>query len=170
MAKVDLIGVPHHQAYANAIMHYITSTYNQGVNSLLVELPKNWLEFVKKGLTADFFHPLADAFDSHGTRIIYGDRERRVPRSVKLYKIVSLFDVVTGLRNRSLERSINEEEPQVALVGRKHADYLREVLPDVHYTAIERDWRNYPRFPAESLIHKIQGEPNNPDRLIILQG
>lgn len=172
--QVELIGVPHHEMYLGIILQYLSDTYVDGIGSLLVELPRNWPDFVKRGLTDNFFHPLSHRLEQRGTRIFYGDRPRRVPKNrleERIYKVVSLYDsIATNRRNLSIEAAVNEYEPEVVVVGRKHADYLREKIDRVHYTALERDWRNYPKFPFESLIHRIQGEPNNPDRLVLLQG
>ena len=152
-----LIGVPHLSEVVNLADRIIKNRYPRGPESLMLELPK-WCADSTGDVEYPFFSELEHRYKSRLTRIVYGDLCRaHLPKRLKHLKAkdfdlldqlihigFNLYDLCGIILNTHIgERRylglievIEKEKPQVAVVGRAHANHIKKVFPNVYYVAI----------------------------------
>lgn len=166
---MELIGVVHDPKFVDNVDRYIAERHPEGIESLMLELPSNWLKIplTYKNLNS-FFDELRRRYEQKGVRIIYGDvsvycppiEMRSVFNDISATCRMFLDDLRTDLytlarkRDKIMVQAILNEKPQVVVVGRDHADYIKDVFPDAYYVAFVRA--------------KQRNRPNKPNRIIPL--
>jgi hypothetical protein len=160
-----LIGVPHAgQEVARLTYKIINENYPNGPESLMLELPPWYSENQSTCFGVPFFFAFEKVYKDKGTRIVYGDSCRAVPserlRKIqrKDYTFKDYFSYLNYVmkelasavinpwflrkREKAMLEVIERENPQVGLVGRYHADYIKKKMPGVRYVALVLPNRN----------------------------
>jgi len=183
MTRLELIlGVIPQEEYADSVDRYIRTKYPDGPGSMLLELPEY------EDIHADVFSTLEKRYKELGTKIIYGDlnREKTPPYILELkksrhltprsiisvlfyYSKISLGTVLDARyfhkRAEGMINAVKREKPQVVVVSRIHADYLKKKYPCANYTAFISPDEN-----IESIVKLILPEtPFEPDEVIKLE-
>ncbi len=162
-----LVGVLHEERNVDMTDKLILERYPEGIESLMVQIPPNQGEW-KDG----FFNDLAERYKKRSTRIINGDLNRKpAPEYIRrLYEktdhdytfkdltlivVYQLFEAYRTLffdgflhaheLDKGVLKAVEIEQPQVIVVGRVHADYIKRVHPGIYYIAftskqIDSDW------------------------------
>lgn len=138
---MDLIGVVHCPEYLRDILKYLDKKYSQGIKSLMIELPENWPVISRNyGFSDGFFSEIAKKYEIADTKIIYGDRPVK-----KIEELFSEWEVIKGIfdkfmfnkRDRRMVEKILDYSPEVVIVGRLHADFMKKAFPEANYAALE---------------------------------
>src|SRR3989344_2493453 len=134
----------------------IFKRYPEGPKSLMLELPE-WCSESTGSLIDPFFDVIKNIYEEKGSKIIYGDLLRISPNKRLLslkkedYKLMDYLSyanyVVKELalflrnpfflkkRDKKMLEVIEKENPQVAVVGTYHANYIKKMMPHVRYVA-----------------------------------
>ncbi len=159
---MEIIGVPHLNEFLGCVEDHIDRRYDGSPRSMLLEIPPKYKDPHDIALEG-FFGGLVAKYSERGTRIIRGDLAiDRVPKYIELiyrknkkeerdptlgesaYFLAyvlhgaikyCLLDGFLNVRNKGLARAIEIAEPEVVVVGRVHADFLKKRFPEAHYTA-----------------------------------
>lgn len=142
---MQIIGVSGHiNAAVDAVYEYLRKQYPGGIASVVVELPPDVERRIAEHNPQDyFFHHIAKRWEQRGTKIIPGDTALRyLPPEDGLgrtwYMTGLLIDQITRhTRDFAALKAIKKYDPQVALFGSGHADWLSLTFPNAHYTRIE---------------------------------
>lgn len=155
---MELIGVPHLEKILRDVIFYLREVYLEGIESLMVELPPNWPELSSLGFHDGFFGELANVYQRNGTKIIYGDRARNIPKLHRFWNYIgrhfngaryAIEEFTIHKGSKGMIDAIKEEKPEVVVVGRSHADYIKRAIPEAYYTVFEF----YPvRLAADRMI------------------
>jgi len=189
---MELLGVLHSTEYLDDVLKYLEQAHPEGIESLMVELPPEWPQLKKEELVTDgtsFFERIVRKYEAMGVKIIYGDKGRLstpcLRESPKTFKDRLVEFLLTGLlspsphytdasylrdrfgneRNEAMAQVVREEKPQVIVVGRAHADYLKSEFPEAHYVAFQPSFR---RSPIQSLICRSITRPSIPYKLVTM--
>ncbi len=180
-----IVGVSHTPNMLELCDSLISVKYSTGVKSIMLELPPN--DPLKKYWEKEpFFGELSKRYSTRGAQVIWGDiHRRRTPSymnsvvekssldwnawdySKNLFYFLSLFSSgivqtkITHTRDKGFVKEIENKKPQVLVLGRKHADYIKKRYPNVHYAAI---LDNDPKY--ERTLSLLWGPPYNPDEII----
>ncbi len=177
MIIMNLIGVVHKNEYLEALISIIKDRYPNGPLSLMLEIPTDLPEVVynaygknfsikdkdRYSCVPNFFGPLALYYDSGGTRIIFGDIGRQIrikdkkPKSTG-YTRALVDHLFFHKRDRAMTDIIMKERPEVVVVGRLHADYIKKQIPDAHYIVIE-----------DKISYYLGPKPHRPDELFLIE-
>jgi len=193
--KTELIfGVTHSDEYYDIASNFLRERFPAGIESLMLKLPLWYQEY--DYLDYNFFDKLRKEYESKGTRIIFGDTKiKRVPKKIdQALRITKLpgFDpkntkikyldylnilcyglgsmawtIFAHTRDKGMLKTMEDETPQVVVVGTAHADYLKRKHPEIHYVSFYD-----PRFKDEHHLMKyiLRTDPHNPDETIDIEG
>lgn len=144
---MKLIGVPHLNNVVEEVDRYIDETHPEGIESLMVELPPNWHALSRLGFFDGFFDELAKRHEKRGTRIIYGDRRRKISETSHLFRYAilrylevfkrAIEELTTHKPSKGMVEAIKDEEPQVVVVGAFHSNYIKKIFPDAYYVVFD---------------------------------
>ena len=159
-----LVGAAHCEEFVDDVDRLISERHPKGIESLMLEIPSNWQD-VKKYYHSyeDFFLELARRYTQRGTKVVYGSMP------INLSKIPSwlwiLFDsFVTHKEDKAMVRTISEENPQVVVVGKSHANYIKRKFPDAFYVA----FNVAPHDMSDAIILRLLGRAYKPNQVINL--
>lgn len=182
---MELIGVIHRVEFLDEVVGYISQMYPRGLESLMVELPPQWPKFrpryEAKGWGKPFMAKLAEIYEVKGTKIIYGDREYPITPVLiahafmpdviaHLVSVTAFFIAIayTAKRERAMVKYVQEERPQVVVLGFGHTDRIRSMFPDAHYTVFD-EGEEFVRKRQPELAKRWKPNPHNkPDNIIYL--
>jgi len=159
-----LVGATHCEEFVDEVDKLITQRYPSGIESLMLEIPSNWQEVERYYDPFDhFFLELAKRYKKRGTKVAYGGMP------INLSKIPSwwwiLFDsFVTHGEDKAMIRTIENENPQVVVVGKKHANYLKRNYPNVFYVAFDVT----PFDTPDAIVCKLLGRAYKPNQVVNL--
>ena len=129
-----LVGMgAHYEEFVDNVERLLSQKYPKGIESLLPEIPSNWAEvqefFVPR---EEFFFELAKRYEKRGTKVIPGALP--IDKSKPQTELDLLIDAyVTNGTSESMVKIIGKDNPQVVVVGGRHADFIKNRLPEVHY-------------------------------------
>ncbi|MCA9459196.1 MAG: hypothetical protein KC550_01465 [Nanoarchaeota archaeon] len=157
----DIYGVYHVGNWTEHVINELSNNHPLGIESLLLELPKNFDEISK--ICNPKFNLIATYFsDNFGTKIINGDIEIKVPSKLwyllneykknpdnlkikfLLYKsfigfnivdftVHGALDIFTQKRNKYMLEVVKKHNPQVIVLGNLHAKFLSKNIPNSRY-------------------------------------
>src|SRR3989338_5907903 len=157
-----LLGVVHCEEFVDDVVRVISKRYPQGIESLLLEIPSNWEEINANYEPFEyFFLELERYYREKGTRIIYGD----LPLDSSNPRVwwQDMFDwILAHKRDKSIIKNIKEHNPQVVVLGKTHANYVKRRFPDVPYIAFDVK----PHDKVDALMLKLLGKSYRPDEVI----
>lgn len=150
-----LVGVLHYRESVGQVLDFIDKRYPNPnrPQSLMLELPPPHQQTSHQGFTYSLEKVLEDAYSSEGSRIVYGDKP--LPKSILKslnggrtindkglilrFAGLMLFDIVDTLifhsRDRHMLKIMEREKPQVVVLARSHANYIKKKHPEIPYTA-----------------------------------
>lgn len=136
-----LVGVIHEQKSFRKVSNYISRTCPH-MDSLMLEMPSNWprIEELYPGeYKIEFFSSLERIYKKKGVRIVCGDVPMRKVRRLEGWDDFeeSYFERFRGKnaeerRDKFMALTIKKENPDVVVVGREHAEYIRSLFPKVN--------------------------------------
>ena len=132
---MNLIGVIHLPKYLETTCKCIDGIFPQNQpKSMLVELPSDF-DNLPDNIKLDFeFMPeIARIYSAKGTEIFYGDSAFRCLEFVRAVGIVETLIV----------EQIKKLSPELIVVGRSHADMIKEEFPHCNYTAFTNGMSHY---------------------------
>jgi len=167
-----LMGVPqHHREIFEHVDSYLSKRFPYGIESLMVSLPSNIEEIKDKfpifKLEDNFPYKLAKMYEKKGTRIIPGCGPIRsnpfdsILSSVLWYLSDTYVTHLTGERHLN---TINNQDPQVVVVGVQQANYIKRNLPKVEYVVMHIAPRTFPEMIGQVVVN-----PFKPTQIITLK-
>ena len=176
-----LVGVEHDLDYLSGLEKLLNERFPTGIDSMMVEIPSDF-DILRTALPSIYGHVddlyffcLDNKYKKEGTRVIYGDiplgkkhintaikvaygneSQRRV---IKVWRSALAFiDALTvHKRDKFMVEAIEREDPQVVVVGRRHADYIKRRFPEVPYVGYQNGGKT-PRWLKWFLDDKLPDE------------
>ena len=153
-----LLGVIHLPEYLEVVCKCVDELFPENPKSIMLELPADWNEFSKtidfwrhENYPLQFFSSIAEKYRTHGTNIIYGETA-----SQEWSNLVGNFFKSNKKRNKLRERfmtqRIIETNPEIVIVGRKHAEEIKRKFTDAYYLALADGEFPYNKNLADKVI------------------
>lgn len=139
--RFALFGISHKPEHFIAQVSRIEEMCEVNGKVIMLELPPNYEENVKKGiLRSNCAMRLAERYRPICAKVIAGDQEMTIPEKPDwLLALVmgEMYFYPDNRREETLRRNIVEQRPDIVIVGNGLSDMIKEHFPHAYYTVFE---------------------------------